>query len=184
MTFEHTPGHNKGTPTPGANPDGYMLGPDEGSMTWFEKALITFKAKDADTRGIVSFFQCDVPYGWQAPVHKHANEAELFFITEGEWEIFVNDTVHDAGPGCTVWIPPATPHSIFVRSKRGRGYAFVTPAGFEKFFEDMGEPATVASMPTHETRTPTVDELLEAGKDLGWELVEPEPRRLHHHDHD
>ena len=178
MTFQRTPGQDRGTPTPGADPSGYMLGPDEGSMTWFEKALITFKAKSADTNGMVSFFQCDVPYAWQAPVHKHANEGELFYITEGEWEVFVNDTVHDVRPGCTVWIPPNTPHSIFVRSARGRGFSYVTPAGFEVFFEDMGEPATVPSMPTHPTREPTVDELLAGGEALGWVLVEPEPRRL------
>jgi mannose-6-phosphate isomerase-like protein (cupin superfamily) len=104
-----------------------MLGPDEGALTWFAKGLITFKAKDADTRGIVSFFQCDVPYGWQAPVHKHANESELFYITEGALEVFVKDTVHDATPGCVVWIPPSTPHSIFVRTPRARGFCYVTP---------------------------------------------------------
>src|ERR1700761_1244472 len=104
MTIAYTAPHG-GTPVPGANPDGYVLGPDEGSMTWFEGALLTFTAKAADTRGILSFFRNEVPYGWQAPVHRHANESELFFITEGEWEIFVRDTVHDVGPGCTVWIP-------------------------------------------------------------------------------
>lgn len=180
MTFRavHTPGQDRGTPIPGAHPDGYMLKPDEGTFTWFEKALITFKAKSADTRGIVSFFQCDVPYGWQAPVHRHANEAELFYITEGVWEVFVNDTVHEVTPGCTVWIPPDTPHSIFVSSQRGRGYCYVTPAGFEVFFEETGEPATVPSMPTHPTREPSVEELLSVGQDLGWVLLEPEPRRL------
>ena len=178
MTFTPTPLQARSVPTPGANPDGYMLGPDEGSMTWFAKALITFKAKSADTNGIVSFFQCDVPYGWQSPVHRHANEAELFHITEGEWEVFVNDTVHLVTPGCMVWIPPATPHSIFVRSKRGRGFCYVTPAGFEVFFEDVGEPATVPAMPTHETWNPSVEELTEAGQSVGWEFVEPAPRRL------
>jgi quercetin dioxygenase-like cupin family protein len=179
MSFDYTAPHG-GTPVPGADPSGYMLGPDEGSTTWFAGALLTFKAKAADTRGVLSFFQCDVPYGWQAPVHRHAGESELFFITEGEWEVYVKDTVHLATPGSTVWIPRSTAHSIFVRSKRGRGYCVVTPAGFEKFFEDMGEPATVASMPTHPTRNPSPDELLAGGQAMGWEFVEPQPRRLDH----
>ena len=177
MTFDYTAPYN-GTSVPGAHPDGYMLAPDEGSMTWFVGALLTFKAKAADTRGVLMFFQCDVPYGWQAPVHKHANESELFFIMEGEWEIYVNDTVHLVTPGCTVWIPQNTAHSIFVRSKRGRGYCVITPAGFEKFFEDLGEPATMPSMPSHPTRMPSVDELLAGGAEMGWVLVEPTPRRL------
>jgi quercetin dioxygenase-like cupin family protein len=122
MSFDYTAPHG-GTPIPGANPDGYMLGPDDGTMTWFAGALITFRAKAADTRGVLSFFQCDVPYGWQAPVHRHANESELFHITEGEWEVYVNDTVHLVTPGCTVWIPQSTAHSIFVRSKRAAASA-------------------------------------------------------------
>jgi hypothetical protein len=150
MTFDYTAPFN-GIPVPGAHPDGYTLGPDESSMTWFVGALLTFKAKAADTRGVLSFFQCDVPYGWQAPVHKH-----------------VNDTVHLVTPGCTVWIPQNTAHSIFVWSRRGRGYCVITPAGFEKFFEDMGEPATMPSMPTHPTRMPSVDELLARGAEDGY----------------
>jgi quercetin dioxygenase-like cupin family protein len=177
MTFDYTAPHN-GTPVPGTNPDGYMLGPDQGSMTWFVGALLTFKAKAADTRGTLSFFQVECLSGWQAPVHKHANESELFYITEGEFEIFVNDTVHLAGPGCTVWIPQNTAHSIFVRSQRGRGHCVITPAGFEKFFEDLGEPATTPSMPTHPTRMPSVEELLQGGEAMGWILIEPTPRRL------
>jgi quercetin dioxygenase-like cupin family protein len=182
MTFrtEKTPGQDRGTPTPGAHPNGYMLRPGEGTLTWFDRALITFMAKSADTRGIAAFFKCEVPYGWQSPVHRHANESDMFYITEGEWEIFVNDTVHLVTPGCTVWIPPATPHSIFVRSQRGTGFCYVTPAGFEVFFEEAGEPATVPSMPTHQTQQPSVADLQQLGANLGWELVEPEPRRLNH----
>ena len=112
-------------------------------------------------------------------MHRHANESELFFVTEGEWETFVHDAVHHVTPGCTVWIPQSSEHSIFVRSKRGRGYCVITPGGFEKFFEDLGEPATIPSMPTHPTRMPSADELLAGGAQMGWELVEPGPRRLY-----
>lgn len=177
MTIEYTAPFD-GTAVPGGDPDGYVLPEGEGSMTWFAGALVTMKAKAADTRGQLAFFECDVPYGWQAPVHRHANESELFFITEGTWEIFVNDTVHDVRPGSTVWIPHGTAHSIFVSSKRGRGYCVLTPGGFERFFETMGQPATVPSMPTHDTWVPTVEELMAGGQAMGWEFVEPEPRRL------
>ncbi|MEV6039382.1 hypothetical protein AB0L65_50205 [Nonomuraea sp. NPDC052116] len=114
MSFDHTDDYT--APHGGtAIPDGYRLSPDDGNTTWFAGALITFRAKAAGTRGVLSFFQCDVPYG---------------------------------------------------------------SAGFEKFFEDLGEPATVPSMPTHQTRDPSVEELLAGGQALGWEFVEPRPRRL------
>jgi len=110
-------------------------------------------------------------------VHRHANESELFFITEGEWEVLSGGKVHLVRSGGTVWIPAGSEHSIFVRSKRGRGFCVITPAGFEKFFELAGEPATTLAMPTHQTHIPDAQELLKIGQDLGWELVEPEPRR-------
>lgn len=167
------------TPTPGADPKGYMLDPDGGTRTWFDGALITFKAKGLDTNHIMGYFECDVPYGWQAPVHRHANESEFFHITEGVWEVFVKDTVYDVRPGCVVWIPAGTPHSIFVSSKAGgRGSCYVTPGGFEQFFEDVGEPAAQPARPTHDWSPATVDDLARAGAKFGWELVEPEPRRL------
>lgn len=50
MSLTYVAPHN-GTPIPGANPEGYMLGPTEGTYTWLEKALITFKTKAADTEG-------------------------------------------------------------------------------------------------------------------------------------
>ena len=177
-TLWQPPDPGAGTPIPGADPDGYMLGPDEGSFTYFVGGLIGFKAKAADTRGALSFFEVDAPRGWQAPVHRHAGEHELFYVTEGELEILVNDTVHLATPGCTLWIPANTNHSIFVTSAIARGFAVVTPGGFEKFFEDLGEPATVPSVPTHPTRIPSEEEFLAVGAAYGWELVDPEPRRL------
>lgn len=94
MTFQHRHAHGDGTPTPGANPDGYMLGPDEGHPFWFAGGLIDFKAKAADTGGLMSFFNVEAGYGWQGPVHKHVNEGEAFYGLEGEMEAFVNDTVH------------------------------------------------------------------------------------------
>src|SRR5947209_14703869 len=177
MTVQHATTPHGGTPIPGADPNGYMLGPEEGSFTYFVGGLIGFKAKAADTRGALSFFQVEAPYGWQAPVHQHAAEHELFYITEGEMEVLVNDTVHLATAGCTLWIASDTNHSIFVTSKRVRGLCVITPVGFEKFFEDLGEPATVQSMPTHQTRMPTPEEFQQVGAEYGWKLQEPQPRR-------
>ncbi|MCZ4602826.1 cupin domain-containing protein [Streptomyces sp. Lzd4kr] len=178
MTFVFDPERYDSEPIPGSNPDGFMLTEDDTVDYWFDGALIRFRAKAPDTRGMVSFFECEAPQGWQGPVHRHANEGELFHIQDGVWEIYVNDTVHRATAGCVLWIPPATPHSIYISSKRARGTCYVTPAGFERFFEVVGEPATVPSMPTHKGKIATVDELAAAGARYGWELVEPEPRRL------
>ena len=93
-------------------------------------------------------------------------------------EVLVNETVHRATAGCTLWIPSNTNHSLFVTSQRVRGFCVITPGGFEKFFEDLGEPATVQSMPTHQTRMPSPEEFMEVGAKYEWKFQEPDPRRL------
>lgn len=178
MTLQRVTPDDATIGVPGGDPTGYMIGPFEGSHIWFTGGLISFKAKAPDTDGVLSFFTVDVPYGWSSAVHKHANEAELFYITEGVMEVYVRDTVHEVGPGCTVWIPAGTDHSIFVNTAICRGLCVCTPGGLEGFFVDGGTAATVASMPTQDTWTPTVPELQQLGDKYGWQLVEPEPRRL------
>lgn len=178
MTMHRKPPVGAGEGVPGGDPTGYMIKQFDGSHIWFTGGLLTFKAKAPDTGGVLSFFECDVPYGWQSAVHRHANEAELFYVTEGTLEVYVRDTVHEATAGSTVWIPANTAHSIFVSSPKVRALCVVTPGGLEGFFEDGGEEATVASMPTQETWMPSVPELQELGDKYGWELVEPQPRRL------
>ena len=91
-------------------------------------------------------------------------------------EVLVNETVHRATAGCTLWIPSNTNHSLFVTSQRVRGFCVITPGGFEKFFEDLGEPATVQSMPTHQTRMPSPEEFMEVGAKYEWKFQEPDPR--------
>jgi hypothetical protein len=45
----------------------------------------------------------------QALMHRYATESDLFFITEGAVQIFVNVTCNDGTPGCTVGIPRERP---------------------------------------------------------------------------
>lgn len=165
-----------GTPTPGADPAGYMLSQSEGDLVWFAGALLSFKAKALDTNGMLSFCQVDCLRGWQAPVHRHAHEAELFYIDEGDVDILVGDSVKEATAGSVVWIPPDTSHSIFVHSPTSRMLITVTPGGFEHFFEELGEPAKIPAVPTHEYHMPSVDDFVATGQKYGWQLEAPQPR--------
>jgi quercetin dioxygenase-like cupin family protein len=165
-----------GTPTPGADPHGYHLEQGRGDHVWFAGALLTFKAKALDTDGMLSVCQVDCLHGWQAPVHRHAHEGELFLVVDGDVDILIGDDVAQGTAGSVLWIPPGASHSIFVQSPVCRMYVTVTPGGFEHFFEELGEPATIPAIPTHDPRMPTTDDFVAAGQKYGWQLEEPAPR--------
>lgn len=165
-----------GTSTPGADPAGYMLEDSRGERVWFAGALLTFKAKAKDTTDMLSVCHVECLHGWGAPVHKHSHEGEFFWVTEGDVDILIGDTVRQATAGCTLWIPPETSHSIFVHSDRCQMVVSVVPGGFEHFFEELGVSADYPGIPSPDLPVPSVDDFVRVGMKYGWQLEAPAPR--------
>jgi quercetin dioxygenase-like cupin family protein len=162
--------HAGGTPQ-GISP-GYALGPGEGPATWFQGGILTMKARATDTDGqfgLVEFYQAR---GSVAPGHIHHNEAEGFIILEGTLRIGVGDTVYDATPGMYVYVPKQTVHDWIVTSAYCRFLVIITPAGFEHFFEELGEPALAPTFPYTDHRRPTLEEVQAVGEKYGWSAAE------------
>jgi mannose-6-phosphate isomerase-like protein (cupin superfamily) len=77
------------------------------------------------------------------PPHIHMREDESFWVLDGEFSFFLGERTLTAGEGSFVHIPKGTLHTYKnVGSTPGRMIVLLTPGGFEKFWEDLGEPAT------------------------------------------
>jgi quercetin dioxygenase-like cupin family protein len=64
-------------------------------------------------------------------------------VLEGEYEFSVGERTILAGAGSIVYGPRNLPHTFKnVGTKPARMRAFVTPAGFEGFLEEVGEEVT------------------------------------------
>jgi quercetin dioxygenase-like cupin family protein len=80
------------------------------------------------------------PRALAAPLHTHADEDEISYVLEGEVGMQIGDRVLRAGPGTLVFKPRGVPHAFW---NPGDGLArmleFITPAGFERYFEEAAD---------------------------------------------
>lgn len=158
--------HGGGTPA-GIAP-GYGLGPGGGPAIWFQGGVITMKARARDTDGAYALTEWYGPRDMVAPGHIHDRDAEGFYVLEGTIDIGVGDAVHHATPGTFVHVPPQTVHDWRVTSAWCRFLVIILPGGFEHFFEELAEPAQVATYPYTEHRRPGLDEIMSVGAKYGW----------------
>jgi cupin domain len=82
------------------------------------------------------------------PPHIHHREDESFYVLRGQIDVFDSGRTIRATTGSFVHIPKGTIHAFKnVGKEPARMLVLVTPAGLDKFFEEMGEIGTDASSP-------------------------------------
>jgi quercetin dioxygenase-like cupin family protein len=84
-------------------------------------------------------FESVIGPGDGPPLHTHAREDETLYVLEGEFRFQLEDEVHEAPMGTTMYVPPGTPH-CFQNSGETPGRLLIsfTPAGMEHFFALTG----------------------------------------------
>jgi quercetin dioxygenase-like cupin family protein len=116
---------------------------DPGRSVWYTGALLTFPATGAETGGRFAPVEEVFRKGVTAPppLHVRSREEESFDVVEGEMTFYVGDAVIPAPAGTPVVLPRGVPHGHALVSDDARLLNLITPAGFEGFFREMGEPA-------------------------------------------
>lgn len=119
-----------------------------------------------DTNGTLAVVEShDVPGGGPPP-HIHHREDETFQILEGDYEFMIGGKTISAKPGTTLFAPRGIPHTYRYAGKTpGKLMCFITPSGFEGFFEEIG-----ALSPQEQQDGPRV---LEIAKRFGLEILPP-----------
>jgi mannose-6-phosphate isomerase-like protein (cupin superfamily) len=127
---------------------GYVLGSGQGEALWFLNGLMTVKAGGPDTRDAFTLIEAVCPAGSGPSPHIHHAEEEAFYLLEGELSITCGEQTWTAGPGAFALIPRGTPHS-FRASDAGnaRMLQITSPAQFERFAAELGEPAQAMTLP-------------------------------------
>jgi mannose-6-phosphate isomerase-like protein (cupin superfamily) len=70
----------------------------------------------------------------------HSREDELFYVLDGEFDVYVGEEVFRVKTGQCVFLPKLKPQAFIIRSPRIRLLTLVTPAGLEDVFRDMSTP--------------------------------------------
>ncbi len=149
--------------------------PGEGKKLWVADELMTFVVSGEDTGGAYSLTDSVVPPQGGPPPHIHHREDEAFWVLEGELEVFVGEDALRVGTGSFVHLPRGVLHAYEnVGATPARFLTLMVPAGLEKFFEEVGKPATDLSSPLP-FEEGDIDRLLAVAPKYGVEIPPPEP---------
>ncbi|HVU07413.1 MAG TPA: cupin domain-containing protein [Verrucomicrobiae bacterium] len=126
---------------------------------------IAIRIHGRDTGGTLAVVESHEVSGGPPP-HIHHREDETFQVLEGKYEFTVGDKTIYATPGTTLFAPRGIPHTYrHVGETHGKLLTVITPAGFERFFEEID-----ALTPQQQQGIPRV---LEIAKKFGLEFLPP-----------
>lgn len=123
---------------------------DGSGRTLFEGPIGAVLLAGADrTGGGVTFVVHPLaPRALGSPVHTHRHEDEWSFVLEGEVGVQLGDEVHVARPGDLVLKPRGVPHAFWnATDVPARLLEVITPGGFERYFERLGELLSASGPP-------------------------------------
>ena len=154
-----------------------ILRAEDSEALWAVGALMVLKADAEATGGVYTLVDHTAPAGYETPYHVHHNEDELFYVLEGELECLHGEDgehVVRAGPHDTVVLPRDVPHGFRVIGEMPcRMVVYVTPAGLEEFFREVGEPAPELTTPPPAEGAPAA--LAEAAAAYDLDILGPMP---------
>jgi mannose-6-phosphate isomerase-like protein (cupin superfamily) len=131
----------------------FVISPGEGKSVWLGRPGgigVDFKLDEAQTGGLFSLIEHPVGPGTIVPPHIHTREDEFSFVLEGEIGARIGDEIVHATPGSYIFKPRNIWHTFWNPGPRpARIIEIISPAGFEKFFAEMGE-SSLAGPPAPE----------------------------------
>jgi mannose-6-phosphate isomerase-like protein (cupin superfamily) len=140
---------------------------------WFLDTLVRVHADADSTGGRLGLAECIAPAGHQPPPHVHHREDEGFYVLEGEITVYTPDEEVVLGPGAFLNAPRGVPHTFRVSSpERARWLVTSSPAGFEAFVRDYGQPAARDELPLLDG-PPDVERLVAIAAGHGIEILGP-----------
>lgn len=126
----------------------FKRGPSLELSKWYKGNLTTNLAEKDDTNGAFSIIDATLEPGNEPPPHVHLHEDELFYVLEGEFDVYVGDEAFNVKTGECVFMPRLKPHGFAIRSPRLHILTLFAPGGLEQAFKKMNQPAERLEMPT------------------------------------
>ena len=124
-----------------------LIGPTDGKAGFLGSIGVRFMIDGAETGQNFSLVEHPMPpRALAAPLHRHNNEDEYSFILEGRMGALLGDDVVYAEAGDLVFKPRGQWHTFWnAGDEPARILEIISPAGFEKFFEEVVDLGGVAT---------------------------------------
>ena len=117
------------------------------STKWYMASLMTYLAAKEDTGGAFCLVEATLAKGNEPPPHTHSREDELFYVLEGEFDVYVGKEGFKVQKGECAFLPRLKPHAFAIRSPKIRLLTLFTPAGLEDAFRSASLPAKNLELP-------------------------------------
>ena len=103
---------------------------------------VTFLISGEETGSVFSLTEFEAaPFpAPAAPPHIHHDSDETIYVLNGEFQVTYGEEVIPAHQGTSVFVPRGNPHTIAnIGTARGRILVFLTPPGFEGYWNEMSQ---------------------------------------------
>jgi mannose-6-phosphate isomerase-like protein (cupin superfamily) len=123
-----------------------VVGPKDGKSGFLGSIGVRFMIDGADAGERFSLVEHPMPpRALAAPLHRHNREDEYSYVLEGRMGALLGDEVLEAGPGDLVFKPRDEWHTFWNAGEEpARILEIISPAGFERFFDELVEMGGVA----------------------------------------
>jgi mannose-6-phosphate isomerase-like protein (cupin superfamily) len=150
----------------------FMLEPGEGQSVWSLGGRFTTKLGAPTADGRFALVETLATHATEPPLHIHHREDEAWYILDGQMTFHVADQVLVATVGSFVFAPRGLAHAFTVDVEPTRVLVFATPAGFERFAEELGVEAT-SDVPPPGLQMPGPETLGPVAERYGIEVIGP-----------
>jgi mannose-6-phosphate isomerase-like protein (cupin superfamily) len=124
--------------------------PGEGKSVRMGKGLgVVFKLLGEQSEGRLAVVEHPLePSSIGGPPHLHHREDECSYVLEGEIVVQIGTEIIHAPAGSLIYKPRGVTHAFWNESTtRARVLEMITPAGFERYFEELAELLTKPMRP-------------------------------------
>jgi quercetin dioxygenase-like cupin family protein len=121
-----------------------VLGPKDGKFGDLGTLGVRFMIGGEESGGGFALVEHPMaPRTLAAPMHRHSREDEYSFVLEGRVGAQLGDEVVSGGPGDLIFKPRHQWHTFWnAGDEPARILEIISPAGFERFFDELVEPET------------------------------------------
>jgi mannose-6-phosphate isomerase-like protein (cupin superfamily) len=143
---------------------------------WSLGGRFTTKLAGAGAEGRFAIVEALAFQSTEPPLHIHHREDEAWYVLDGEMTFYVAGEALKATGGSFVFAPRGIAHTFTVDVEPTRLLVFASPAGFEQFAMELGQPAASDERPAR-LAMPHPDVLGPVAERYGIEVVGP-PQRM------
>lgn len=145
----------------------YILQPGEGRSINLGNFGMTVKVDDTDTADGFTLLEASEPPNFGPPMHIHRDAAEAFYVLEGEYIIFFEESEFRCPAGSFIYIPAGAIHGFRVGPVESKKLNLYVPKAMIGYFDELSD--AIASGDVSDLR------LGEIAERYGMEVLGPVP---------